>query len=288
MKISEIFASFQGEGPRAGMPTLWVRFFGCNLECRGFGQLYPKEPETYLEMSYDFSAIKSIEDVPVPLFGCDSAYSWSSKFKHLVPKYTAEEVATKLLKLGEERFNMQPKYWGNKSTEQDIQLCFTGGEPMLHQKSMLEITKALFDMGRPPNLITIETNGTKPVRKELKDLVDLVDVHFSVSPKLFSVSGERDVVDFHQINKYANVSNSGALKFVVNNDCWDELDKYRYEIRDFFHLHPKWSLWAMPVGATIEQQLYPEIAMIVNEAMFRGFNIATRNHIGVYGNVVGT
>jgi hypothetical protein len=44
----------------------------------------------------------------------------------------------------------------------------------------------------------------------------------------------------------------------------------------------------MPVGATIEQQLYPEIAMIVNEAMFRGFNIATRNHIGVYGNVVGT
>ena len=32
-KISEIFLSYQGEGPYAGSKQLFVRFFGCNLEC---------------------------------------------------------------------------------------------------------------------------------------------------------------------------------------------------------------------------------------------------------------
>lgn len=34
MKIAEIFASFQGEGLRQGLPTLFVRLAGCNLRCR--------------------------------------------------------------------------------------------------------------------------------------------------------------------------------------------------------------------------------------------------------------
>ncbi|MGB2600614.1 MAG: 7-carboxy-7-deazaguanine synthase QueE [Candidatus Omnitrophota bacterium] len=32
-KISEIFSSYQGEGPFAGSRQLFVRFYGCNLEC---------------------------------------------------------------------------------------------------------------------------------------------------------------------------------------------------------------------------------------------------------------
>jgi organic radical activating enzyme len=33
LKINEIFPSFQGEGLRSGLPSLFVRFSGCNLRC---------------------------------------------------------------------------------------------------------------------------------------------------------------------------------------------------------------------------------------------------------------
>lgn len=32
-KISEIFYSIQGEGGQVGTPTIFIRFFGCNLDC---------------------------------------------------------------------------------------------------------------------------------------------------------------------------------------------------------------------------------------------------------------
>jgi len=34
MKIAELFASIQGEGILAGVPSLFIRFSGCNLRCR--------------------------------------------------------------------------------------------------------------------------------------------------------------------------------------------------------------------------------------------------------------
>lgn len=36
MRISEIYRSVQGEGPRVGLCTTFVRFAGCNLKCPGW------------------------------------------------------------------------------------------------------------------------------------------------------------------------------------------------------------------------------------------------------------
>jgi len=33
LRVLEVYASFQGEGPNTGKPTVFVRFAGCNLKC---------------------------------------------------------------------------------------------------------------------------------------------------------------------------------------------------------------------------------------------------------------
>ena len=48
IRYSEIFYSFQGEAEMAGVPAVWLRFFGCNLNCHGFGQKNPTDPSTYV------------------------------------------------------------------------------------------------------------------------------------------------------------------------------------------------------------------------------------------------
>jgi 7-carboxy-7-deazaguanine synthase len=36
LRVSEVYASVQGEGPRTGQSTVFVRFGGCNLRCPGW------------------------------------------------------------------------------------------------------------------------------------------------------------------------------------------------------------------------------------------------------------
>ena len=70
---SEIFYSIQGEGHYTGVPTAWIRFFLCNLQCNGFGQKDPTNPETY-ELPYeDFDpmSVNRVEDLPVWKHGID-------------------------------------------------------------------------------------------------------------------------------------------------------------------------------------------------------------------------
>lgn len=48
LRLSEVYLSIQGEGPRVGRPTVFVRFGGCNLRCPGWPcdtphAIFPKE-----------------------------------------------------------------------------------------------------------------------------------------------------------------------------------------------------------------------------------------------------
>lgn len=49
MRVSEIYRSVQGEGPRVGLATTFVRFGGCNLRCPGWpcDTPYAIEPKTH-------------------------------------------------------------------------------------------------------------------------------------------------------------------------------------------------------------------------------------------------
>lgn len=285
-----MFYSFQGEALYAGKPSAWIRFFGCNLECNGFGQMDPTNPETYFlpYQSFDISTVKRIEDLPVWHYGCDSSYSWSNKYKHLVHDYTEKEIADKLIDFMKHSTNPEGA-WVHPHTGVDAQLCFTGGEPMMWQKAMEAIIKELVERKQAPKLVTIETNATKPIQQITLDMINYsgIDFHFAMSPKLFTVSGEKDAVKPEVIASYVEAGYSHVVKFVVNgtHECWQELDEAVENIKAA--TKHKVDFWVMPVGATKDQQENEVVASISVEAMKRGFNVATRNHCYVFGNVIG-
>lgn len=295
IRISEMFYSFQGEALYAGKPSVWIRFFGCNLECNGFGQKDPTNPETYVlpYATFDVSTIKRVEDLPVWHHGCDSSYSWSAKYKHLVDDYQPEGIADKLTDMMRHPTNPEGK-WVHPSTGVDTQLCFTGGEPMMWQKAMRAIIKEFEQRNEMPKLVTIETNATQKILPFMQELIDYsgVDFHFAMSPKLFTVSGEKDAVCPDIIASYVRSGYTSLVKFVVNGTdaCWAEVDKAVEDIKQALIKHDIYhpvDFWVMPVGATKDQQEDAQVADISIEAMKRGFNVATRNHCYVFGNVIG-
>jgi 7-carboxy-7-deazaguanine synthase len=298
-RYSEIFYSFQGEAELAGKPTVWLRFFGCNLECNGFGQDQPMEPDTHVLpfKDFDISTVTKLEDLPVWNYGCDSSYSWSAKYKKLVHNHTVAEIVDKLTDLMRSDSNPHGEFV-HPVTNQDTQLAFTGGEPMMNQKAMIAIVQEFERRGNCPRTITVETNATKPISEELKTFITEEYAsglgyrwHWAMSPKLFSVSGEKTAVLPDVIFEYCQVPSSSILKFVHNGsaDAWEEMTYYQYNLYEFFKQNEQYppEMWIMPVGATKDAQELPTVAEISMEAMRRGYNVATRNHCYVFGNVIG-
>jgi organic radical activating enzyme len=125
---SEIFHSIQGEGHYTGVPTAWIRFFLCNLQCNGFGQKDPTDPSTY-ELpfeNFDVSSVKRVEDLPVWDKGCDSSYTWAKKFKGLMGQETPTVLADKLVNIIKTDSNPEGKFL-HPLSKQHQHLCFTGG-----------------------------------------------------------------------------------------------------------------------------------------------------------------
>ena len=291
IRYSEIFFSFQGEAEYAGTPAVWIRLFGCPLECNGFGQKDPTDPSSYVlpYQNVDLEGITSVDQLPVFEYGCDSSYSWSNRYKHLVTDETEAQVADRFEKILRDDCGITDKNWKHPVTGQPVMLCFTGGEPMQWQKAMHAIVMELRNRGHNLEIITIETNGFQKLNEIFfKDIVGdkKTHLHFATSPKMFTVSGERDAINFTNLYSYCGWSNTGVVKIVHNGSdaAWQELTDITPQLAP---LRPKWDFWIMPVGATKEQQELPSVATIALEAMRRGWKVATRNHAYVFNNVIG-
>lgn len=297
---SEIFHSIQGEGKYTGVPTAWLRFFKCNLQCDGFGQKDPTDPSTY-ELPYktvDVNSIKRLEDLPVFEKGCDSSYSWSKKFKHLQHEGTVEEVAERITDMLKTEENPKGKFWYRKNNGYVVQqhLCFTGGEPLLKntQLETVELMSYFEEQGNNPSMVTYETNGTRELTDVFYDYwryISTVPLFFSVSPKLFNVSGEENKVQPKVLEKYFMMSLedyyvTGQLKFVMvdTEEAWNELDE---AVKSLLDVGCNWPVYIMPVGATVEGQ--NDVAGSIAEKAFkRGYHVSSRVHTYLWGNKIGT
>ena len=192
---SEIFHSIQGEGHYTGVPTAWIRFFLCNLQCSGFGQIDPTNPETYdlPFLDYDVSQVKRVEDLPVWEKGCDSSYTWAKKYKHLMGHETPSVLASKIVDTLRTDSNKEGLFL-HPVSKQKQHLCFTGGEPLMvtGQIASVGIYEELERLGNLPSSMTFETNGTQKLRDPFKDWVKRIDEEVFFSCCLLYTSDAAD------------------------------------------------------------------------------------------------
>ena len=290
---SEIFYSIQGEGHYTGAPTAWIRFFLCNLQCNGFGQSDPTNPDTYELpfLDFDVKSVKRVEDLPVWEKGCDSSYTWAKKFKDLMGHETPSTLANKIVDIIKNESNPEGKFLHPVSKFHQ-HLCITGGEPLMvtGQMATIGIYEELQRQNNLPGSMTFETNGTqklKPAFLEWGKSID-TEIFFSCSPKLFTVSGEKSsrAIKPEIVAEYLQVSKKGQLKFVVGEKEreWEEMESV---VKQFREAGVDWPVWIMPTGAREEEQT-ASAGKVAEKAFKRGYNVAARVHVYLFGNAIGT
>ena len=282
IKVSEIFYSLQGEGRFVGVPSVFLRTYGCNFTCSGFG-CKPGEKSTGAdEVAKTVELYKDFNSLPLVETGCDSYASWHPAFKHLSPTLTTDELVERMLAL-------TPNNMWQQNNGNDVHLVITGGEPLLGwQRAYAE----LLSHPRMADLknITFETNGTQPLHEDFKAFLrnwqlDGIgaprEVTFSVSAKL-SASGEtwEDAICPEVVNEYQAFGHV-YLKFVVETD---EHIVEAVRASDAFRAGGfKGVIYLMPQGGVVKP--YDENKLrIANICCEQGWNYSPRLHVDLWGN----
>jgi organic radical activating enzyme len=284
IKIAELFYSIQGEGRYMGVPSVFLRTFGCNFKCAGFGMPRGEVSHEATDIAATHSMIESFQtygELPLVSTGCDSYASWMPEFKDLSPMLTTDAIVERTMEI------LPENNW------QDAHLVITGGEPLLGWQRAYPALLSHPKMAKLKE-ITFETNGTQKLTPEFKDYLmqwqmpDLEfqrEITFSVSAKL-SCSGEArheaikpDVVCEYQEAGYT------YLKFVIATEedaeeALETLDIYRAE---GFTGH----CYLMPVGG-VESVYTLNNRRVAELAMKMGLRYSDRLQVPLFKNEWGT
>ena len=279
IKIAELFYSIQGEGRYMGVPSVFLRTFGCNFKCAGFGM--PKGELSNEANNVDPSKYTEYKSLPLVSTGCDSYASWDPRFKHLSPVLSTDAIADAIVDA------LPYKEW------RDEHLVITGGEPLLGWQ------KAYPDLLEHPRMqslkeLTFETNGTQLITDEFDEYLfqewtrfgrDYGNITFSVSPKL-SISGEKweDAIRPEVVQQYQLLGNT-YLKFVVATK--EDAEEAEQAVNEYRKSGFGGAVYIMPCGGT-EEMYSLNNRSVAELAMKKGWRYSDRLQIPLFKNAWGT
>ena len=279
IKVAELFYSIQGEGRYMGVPSVFLRTFGCNFKCQGFGM--PRGELSNEAENIDPTQYTEYKSLPLVSTGCDSYASWDPRFKHLSPLLSTDSIADAIVD------TLPHKEWRNEH------LVITGGEPLLGwQKQYPD----LLDHPKMAGLkeITFETNGTMRLTSAFKEyllkwsmpnLEFSREITFSVSAKL-PCSGEpwKDAIKPEVVCDYQNFGYV-YLKFVISTE--EDLKDAERAVEEYRAAGFTGPVYIMPVGG-VERVYTLNNRAVAEMAMRKGWRYSDRLQVPLFKNEWGT
>jgi organic radical activating enzyme len=281
IKIAELFYSIQGEGRYMGVPSVFLRTFGCNFKCAGFGMPRGELSVEAQELGQIAHMFKKYEELPLVSTGCDSYASWHPDFKDLSPMLTSDAIVHRIMEI------LPHRRW------EDEHLVITGGEPLLGwQRAYPE----LLDHPSMDRLkeITFETNGTQKLTPEFKHYLSAwaghTDDHkreitFSVSAKL-PCSGEKweEAIKPEVVCEYEQVG-TAYLKFVIATE--QDFEDAQRATEEYRAVGFTGHVYLMPVGG-VESVYALNNKNVALLAMKNGLRYSDRLQVPLFKNEWGT
>ncbi|MCR4942763.1 MAG: 7-carboxy-7-deazaguanine synthase QueE [Campylobacter sp.] len=209
LALVESFLSIQGEGKFSGRLAIFLRFFGCNLNCKGFGvsEISPKTGKI--------------------LQGCDTIRAVNPDFE------------AKIIKNENELLSIVENY--SKNLKQKAIIVITGGEPLLHHKNeiFLKFINALISRSYE---VHFESNATIFIDFSRYEIYK--NCYFALSVKLEN-SGESRAKRINEKALIAIKQNAkdSFYKFVLTGS-----DDEKRQIDEILSICDN-DVWCMPLGA---------------------------------------
>ncbi len=248
--LVEHFYSIQGEGRYVGVPSLFLRFGGCNMRCEGFG---------------------CAQEAPngKVIVGCDTVYAVNRE--NFAQSWIEIEKSHQLISVLE-LYDL-PNH---------VDIVLTGGEPLLYADDPVFID-FLETMVARGHRITFETNGSIGV--DFEQFPVYRACVFALSVKLEN-SGESysKRIKPNTIFSLATNSKEAFFKFSIDADSIDiGLDE---QIEEIIAHAPNTQVYCMPVGgskAEVERNAEP----LIEYCKVKGYTYSDRLHIRIWDEVHG-
>ena len=281
IKVAELFYSIQGEGRYMGVPSVFLRTFGCNFTCDSFGM--PRGEKSQERHNIVVSNYKTYNELPLVSSGCDSYASWMPEFKHLSPLMETDAIVERIMEI------LPHGEW------KDEHLVITGGEPLLGwQRSYRELLS--HPKMQALKEITFETNGTQEITEDFGDFIYNEwymdpympvgrEITFSVSPKL-PASGEKweDAICPDIVTSYTELGYV-YLKFVVSTE--QDVADAEQAVREYRKAGFDGAVYLMPVGG-VESVYSLNNRRVAELAMNKGWRYSDRLQVPLFKNEWGT